>query len=510
MNHTTRNTGEWPIPEPIGSELPPVKSFTPEMLPEVLRKPVEEIGERMQVPDFPAVAQMGCLAGAINRRAFIRPKANDPTWILPGNLWGALVGPPGVLAKSPILNATVQPLQAIEELWRNEYSTDLEEYEQQKEDAELRLAAWKEQKKAKLKSKKQDTPDPIRPDTSIRCPTRRRLIINDATSAASHKLMATNPAGLLLIRDELIGWISQLDAPGREGERALALEAWNGTTAHTIDRVERGEIHVPFCCLSVIGGMTPARLRALLIETMKDGPTDDGFVQRFQLIVYPDIPKTFRYVDKKPCDSRVLQMFERITNIDLHAPLVFGFDTEAQEFFVEWYVGLQTRLRSGDLHPALTSHLSKYPKLLPTIALNCAIADGVAPEERIGLGYAQLGACWCDVLESHARRVYSCVVSAQMQAAADLAEKIKTRKIGGDGTFCTRDVYRPQWSGLDTLLKAQAALEILEDAGWVRRAPPKSGTRGGRPPGEWVVNPRILAGAGKPPPTKPTKPPNQQ
>src|SRR5262249_4886178 len=104
MNRNTRNTGEWPIPERIGSELPPVKSFTPEMRPEILRDPVEDEAERMQVPvDFPAVATMGCLAGAVNRRAFIRPKRNDPTWILPGNLWSALIGPPGVLAKSPIL-----------------------------------------------------------------------------------------------------------------------------------------------------------------------------------------------------------------------------------------------------------------------------------------------------------------------------------------------------------------------------------------------------------------------
>lgn len=502
---------EWPIPERIGSELPRVKSFTPEMMPEVLRGPVEDIAERMQVPvDFPAVATMGCLAGAINRRAFIRPKANDPSWILPGNLWSALIGPPGVLAKSPILSAAAQPLQAIEEIWRNEFAKELEDFQEQQEDAELRLAVWKEQKKASIKSNKHV---PIRPDTSIRQPTPRRLIINDATSAASHKLMATNPAGLLLMRDELIGWISQLDAPGREGERALALEAWNGNTSHTIDRIERGEIHVPFCCLSVIGGITPARLRAYLVETMRDGPTDDGFIQRFQLMVYPDVPKGFRYIDKKPCDSRVLELFDRITTIDMHDPLVFSFDTDAQDFFVDWYVALQTRLRSGDMHPALASHLSKFPKLLPTIALLCAIADAVPPNERIGLGYVQVGARWCEVLETHADRVYSCVVSAQMQAAADLSQKIETGKVklGENGTFMTRDVYRPQWSGLDTPAKAQAAIEVLQDAGWVRRAPPQSSTRsgGGRPPEQWQVNPRVMACAPNTHLTKLPKPTNE-
>src|SRR5215472_13894991 len=108
-------------------------------------------------------------------------------------------------------------------------------------------------------------------------------------------------------------------------------------------------------------------------------------------------------------------MFERITAIDVNDPLIFCFDTDGQRF-LDWYVALQRRIRSGDLHPALTSHLSKYSKLLPTIALNCAIADGIVPEERIGLAYVQLAAKWCDVLETHAHRVYSCVVSAQMKA----------------------------------------------------------------------------------------------
>jgi putative DNA primase/helicase len=466
------------------------------MMPEVLRGVVEDTAERLQVPiDFPAVAAMLSLAGAVNRRAFILPKAHDTSWKLAGNLWGALVSPPGVLMKSPVLYAATQPLLAIEELWRQHYSSEMEEYEKDKEEVELRRAAWKQQKTLRFKNPK--NPDPIRPDTSIACPTRRRLIINDATNAAGHKLMADNPAGLLLMRDELIGWIEQLDAAGRESERAMALECWNANGSHTIDRVERGEVHVPFCCLSVIGGLTPARLRAYLIETMQNGPTDDGFIQRFQLMVYPDAPKDFRYVDRIPApSSRVLEMYERLTNMDTLTAPVYSFTTDAQDYFADWYACLQKRLRSGELHAALTSHLSKYPKLLPTISLLSALADGVTEEERIDLGYAQLGGDWCAVLETHAQRVYACVVSWRMQAAADLAQKLKIKALGKDGSFLRRDVYRHQWSGLDTPEKALGALEILQDAGWVRQATPESGsgTGRGRPTERWLVNPRIWEG----------------
>ena len=39
-------------------------------------------------------------------------------------------------------------------------------------------------------------------------------------------------------------------------------------------------------------------------------------------------------------------------------------------------------------------------------------------------------AAWCEYLESHAQRVYSCVVTPQLRAARELAEKIKKRKAG--------------------------------------------------------------------------------
>ena len=57
---------------------------------------------------------------------------------------------------------------------------------------------------------------------------------------------------------------------------------------------------------------------------------------------------------------------------------------------------------------------------------------------------------WCEYLESHARRVYSCIVTPQLRAARELADKIKHRKVGADGFFSCREVYLKGWSGLDT------------------------------------------------------------
>jgi hypothetical protein len=105
---------DWPVPAPLAPKLLPVDPLVPEMLPPPLWPFVEDVAERMEVPaDFVAAAGIVTLAGCVNRRAFVRPKARDHTWREPLNLWGALIGPPGVL-KSPTLQVVIEPLQAIE------------------------------------------------------------------------------------------------------------------------------------------------------------------------------------------------------------------------------------------------------------------------------------------------------------------------------------------------------------------------------------------------------------
>jgi putative DNA primase/helicase len=436
----------------------------------------------LRLVDYPAVCSIVCLAGAVSRRARIQPKEKDSTWTVIPNTWGGIVAPSGFL-KSPVLKASTAPLAAIERLWREEFAAEAEEYETQQEAADLRLASWKELTKAAIKNGKTA---PIRPDTSLRRPTQKRLIIGDSTFEKTHELMAENPAGLLVLRDELAGWMSQLDRPGREGERAFSLECWNGDSGFSVDRIGRGSIYVPACCLSMLGCIVPGRLKAYLADALKDGPSNDGLIQRFQLLVWPDAPRTWTYVDRLPVANRITDMLRRLTSLDAEFPTTYTFDQAAQRLFIDWLTGLEERIRDNTMHPALVSHLSKLRKTIPSLALLFAMAD--AAETPIGAAHTEQSISWSPYLESHARRIYSCVTSARMQAAADLAAKIREGMVGADGTFARRDIYRHHWTGLDTPDAVGDALDILRDAGWVR---PRENSGGmGRPPDLWDVNPR--------------------
>jgi hypothetical protein len=141
---------DWPEPEPIQSELPPVEAFSEDLLPDSFLPLVRDVAERMQVPmDYPAVVMVLCLAGAVNRRAMIQPKEHDTGWVEPANLWGAIIGPPGVM-KTPVIQAATYPLVGIQTEWRQEYEAEIAGHARTIEEWELTKSAWKEKFKAAI------------------------------------------------------------------------------------------------------------------------------------------------------------------------------------------------------------------------------------------------------------------------------------------------------------------------------------------------------------------------
>ena len=241
----------------------------------------------------------------------------------------------------------------------------------------------------------------------------------------------------------------------------------------------------------MLGGIQPGRLRSYLVDALEDGPSNDGLIQRFQVLVWPDMPTGWDYVDRPPhapSEKHAEQVFRKLVALSTENPACYRFSPDAQVLFVEWISELESKLRESELHTALISHLSKYRKLMPTLALLFELADSGGPD--VSLGHAQQAAAWCEYLESHAHRIYSCVVTPQLRSARELAAKIKARKVGANGAFSCREVYLKGWSGLDTPDAVRRAAEMLGDAAWVRPLLTESGPTGGRPSDLFEVNHR--------------------
>jgi len=484
----------WPDVVPINYS--PVEPFDPHILPESLRPIVADISERMQTPpDYGAAAMLVTLAGSVNRRALVRPKQSDFSWEMPLNLWGGLVGAPGLL-KTPLLTAITKPLTVIESAWR-------EENKQAQTRFELRNAQIKIEQEIWAKNYKQGHDSEISRPELPTPPSQKRLIITDATSEKLHELMIQNPQGLFLVRDELCGFMATLDKPGREADRGFFLQSWSGNESFSVDRIGRGSLHVPAVCLSLFGNVQPTRLQHYMSDTIAgaSGPNNDGMFQRFQILVCPDVSPDWRLVDRLPDANAVAtaqRIFSHLAELPCDPPLRLHFSTPAQLFFNDWLGDLEREIRSpGDLSPALVAHLAKYRSLLPKLAGLFELCDRVAAGAcftagqslEISLEHTSQAGATCKYLRSHARRIYGGIVSIEMATAQDLSAKMQQGKL--TSPFTTRNLYRKCWTGMNTPVSARRVVELLASFGWVRSIA-SSEDQVGRPTEFWAINPKVV------------------
>ena len=477
---------KWPEPKPIQAALHPVPAFDPEtLLPEALRGWIMDEADRMPCPpDFIAAGALVAMGAIIGARCTVKPKARD-SWMIVPNLWGGIVGLPSA-KKSPAIGAALKPLDRLIAQAMEAYQAEMEAFEAdktvfeaKKEAIESRIkAAAKDVKKGDLGSIAKELQD--HRQQAQKAPILRRYKSNDTTVEKLGELLRENPAGLLVMRDELVGLIASWDREGREGERAFYLEAWNGNASFDTDRIGRGSIFIPNLCVSIFGGIQPDKLTGYL-EQATNTLANDGMLQRFQLLVYPD-HRAWEWRDRIPAKDardRAFGVFEVLSDFDPvdwgAAPADdfakfphFSFDAAAQEIFIEWSGDLhRVRLPAED-HPIIAQHLSKFDKLFPALALILHLVDCVGTGQRgpVTAEAAMRAAAWCEYLEAHARRCYGLLIDDGLRAAQALADKVRQGKLS-DG-FTARDVRRNQWRYLTTDDAVQAALDWLEDENWLQ------------------------------------------
>ncbi|MFO7899817.1 MAG: YfjI family protein, partial [Planctomycetota bacterium] len=495
---------DWPDPRPIVEDLPPVMPFDAGLLPGALRPWIMDIAERMQCPpDFPAVGAMIALASLIGRKLAIRPKRYDDWTVVP-NLWGALIGPPAVM-KSPPLNAVLKPLNRLvvdaqkayeEEAARHERANSVHRLRQSVLETEVKKAMRADEGADELIKQMEELapPEP---------PSRRRYVVNDTTVEKLQILLNENRNGLLIHRDELVGFLKYLERDGQESARAFFLETWEGSGRHEVDRVGRGTVVVEAACLSIVGTIQPGPFGQYLRAATDGGAGDDGLVQRFQLAVWPDVPERWENVDRWPdrvSKSAVWDLFQHLDEFDasmVNAELdefepdgipFVHFHPDAQDQFDDWMFERENRLRAGDEPPAIEAHLTKYRSLIPSLALVIHLVEGQGT--KVAAAALDKAIRWGRYLESHALRIYAPALESGPASARALAERLLTDDVE-DG-FTAREVYRNCWSGLSGPEETKSAIARLVALGWLKRA---NRPTGGKMKTIYRVNPKVYGRA---------------
>ena len=346
MNRKQKQQAQ-PVPLPALSF--DVAPFDNNLLPERLRPWIADITERLQCPpDFPAVSAMIALAAVVGRRVGIRPQ-QQADWLVVPNLWGCVIGRPGVM-KSPAILEPLKPLKRLEHEAKQQFDNDLREHEA----AVLVMEQRKKLAARDIKAALEGDDDQAQAlalevvNLQTKEPQRARFLVNDATVESLGVILNANPNGHILVyRDELMGFLIGLDKEGQEQARSFYLESWNGTGRFTYDRISRGTIDIEAAVTNILGGIQPGPLQTYMTGNSKRS-ADDGLIQRFQLMVWPDVSADWSNIDRWPdteaknAAHQVYFDLARLQPADIDAQQVddgipfLRFTPAGQDIFNDW------------------------------------------------------------------------------------------------------------------------------------------------------------------------------
>ncbi|MDT3679862.1 MAG: DUF3987 domain-containing protein [Burkholderiaceae bacterium] len=447
--------------------------WEPDVLPPIVSALAQCVARRLGVdPHIPAIVALvvaGALAGSGHR---VRVKRHDGRWTEAPQLWAAIVADPSA-KKSPAIAEVMEPVDRLQARFHAEHVES--------------MRIW-QMRAAEARREKQIEPEP---------PTRRRVVVNDATVEAIGAVVEANPDGVLAMHDELSGFFGSMDAYRQQGaskDRPFWLIAYNGGPHH-IDRAGGKEPrYIPHLSVSVLGGIQPEPMRQIAAK----GCTDDGLLQRFLVIparasgTGADVsPDHLAHAEWDACVRLLadLDAPDRPYTLDDDAQAVLD-EARAKVHRLGAHPGFDSRLRTalqkgeGQLaRLVLVFHL-----LIDRSGVDLFTGECI-PGPVVSADTARRGAQFFhSVLVPATVAFYSAVVGAGtgLQDAREAAGYILAHR---REKIAARDLYRAQRAfrdddGRRRLVEALAQLEL---AGWVTPVPRPYG----RPPSEWIVNPRV-------------------
>lgn len=443
---------------------------------------IEELSSETNAPvDYVAFSLLTTAAALIgnSRRAVSDPMVSD--WGAPIGLWVCLVGPPSS-KKSPAISPFASILAKIEEADAAAFKSRQGEHDAKVETAKLALAKWKAEVAAAYEK---GAEPPAKPADAI-VPARAlapRTYTNVTTIEALIGMLANNENGMLLLRDELAGWLGDMTRYSNSSDRPYWLQMFDGETVQKDAVKNDGEPLIAHNALmSVLGGMQPDRLQEMLREAK------DGLIARF-LFIFPDRVPVRRSVGK--ADKKKLQaIFDRLRGLK-GDPVAMCFDGDAADEFFEHRK--DTYRRGGDASGHLADWIGKGDGLVARLAVILMLLDwavhgfGAAPHTVNADAVKRARALWAEYLLPMAERSFGDAARSVVERnAIALLKEIRRR---GDAMINARIMYS-DWNidGLREAKPMHQALAYLCDAGWVD---PADTMTGGRPKGNWSVNPAL-------------------
>lgn len=288
-------------------------------------------------------------------------------WRESANIWLGLIGRAG-LGKTPSINAMIFPIEK-----RNAF--EIKHYQ-------VEYRKWKEYEKLNPKEKKDHE--------EVNEPARKQFIVNDVTIEALADLHEENENGVAVFKDELNGWLKDMNKYKPGSDLEFWLSCWSGKTA-TLTRKTAKSSFIEMPLMPVLGGIQPGIFAQISTSENKD----NGFLDRL-LLSFPE--KEIEHYNRNAINQEVLEWYEgyvsnfydqmrnkvltyKFNSID---PRIVRFDSKAEFEWERIFNNISDMQNSDSVNEYVKSMLSKQKSYVPRLALIIHCLDCYDSGREIG------------------------------------------------------------------------------------------------------------------------------
>ncbi|MEQ1609879.1 MAG: DUF3987 domain-containing protein [Hyphomonadaceae bacterium] len=437
--------------------------------------------------DYVTFAMLTTAAALMGNNCSVQPNPKNADWIEPIALWTALIGSPSA-GKSP----SIKPFEKIVEKIEAHDAAQAQGLIAQREN-EITIAKqyYDDWKKRNFKAiANGEAPIPRPPEANI--PKKHhapRTYVVTSTIEALLEVLSYNLNGVLMMRDELAGWVSDMTRYSASSDRPYWLSMYSGKT-FTVDRVKYdGEpMFIPNALVSVLGGMQPDKLLELMA-----GP-DDGMLSRM-MFIWPDAMPLINFEGQSAAPFFSI-MFDRLRRFkNSPHPMCFSPQAAAEFFKLRQHVRKLEAEHVGKVH----NWIGKGPGLVARLAAVLTIVDwashgiGEPPREVSVEVVKQACELWAQYLLPMTKRAFGDASRPETERkAVALLKEIRKRCSVSSPMVNARDIQRG-WKveGLREAKPLHEVLSYLHDAGWLMLKVNDDDIRKGRQRGDWWINPAL-------------------
>jgi hypothetical protein len=185
-------------------------------------------------------------------------------------------------------------------------------------------------------------------------PLYNKTILSDFTPEKLSESLQDNKKGVLIFRDELLGWIKSFDKYKKGGDQQMYLEFFNGD-AISVDRVSKAPLRVESPNVNILGGMQPKVLK----DMASNNREDDGFLARF-LFVYPENLKPNIFTGKQIDENQYKNYNKLIQDLFATSNKTLKTSEDQIKIYKEWQSKKVMMCHNDDLETLIQSKLETY------------------------------------------------------------------------------------------------------------------------------------------------------